>query len=103
LGLTDAVREVSNHWQKVARTMAIKEDYHGFYDPSLRPALVQTIDDMLTEADPRRCSAEEANSDGASSPNAPLPSVLNAAWRSYLQNPDRYPGWEAEAKRLLLR
>jgi hypothetical protein len=73
--------------------MAIAEDYHGFYDQALEGAVGRTIDDMLTEAEPRRCSASEAGGEQS----RVLVSLLNEAWRVYRNNPVDFSAWEAEA------
>lgn len=79
--------------------MGVAEDYHGFYDEALEEAVTRTIDDMLTEAGPRRCTESEARGVEWNAKSDTLVSLLNHAWEMYRSDPGRYAEWEAEALR----
>lgn len=98
-GFTQMAIEVEAEWDTIARAMAIAEDYHGFFDQALEAAVARTIDDMLTEAEPRRCSASEAGGEQSGA----LVSLLNEAWRVYRNSPGDYATWESEAVRRVLQ
>ncbi len=102
-GFSDLAREVERDWNVVAHTMGVAKDYHGFYDEALSTALARTIDDMLTEADPRRCSGAEATGEGWNEQSDALVSLLNEAWRVHRSSPSSYGEWENEALRRFLK
>lgn len=101
-GFEDLAGEVERTWNVVARTMGVAEDYHGFYDDALSAPLAKTIDDMLTEAEPRRCSQSEASGEGWSVQPDALVCLLNEAWRVYRSSPSAYGDWEDKAMRRFL-
>lgn len=101
-GFAGPAMEVEREWRMVAQTMGVAEDYHGFYDEALKGAVTRTIDDMLTEAGPCRCTESEARGIGWDAQPAVLVSLLNHAWGVYRSDPDRYGEWEAEALRRFL-
>ena len=89
-GYEDTAREVEEEWSAVAMTMNVREDYHGFYAAGFHRALVKTLDDMLTEADPLRCTNEGADAETFDLGRDELPFLFNAAWNSYFRNPETY-------------
>ena len=97
-GYEDTAREVEEEWSVVAMTMNVREDYHGFYAAGFHRALVKTLDDMLTEADPLRCTNEGANAETFDLGRDELPFLFNAAWNSYFRNPETYSQWESETR-----
>jgi hypothetical protein len=99
VGFVELATEVEDEWKLVAQTMGVVEDYHGFYDDALEGSVVQKIDDMLTEAEPRQCTESEARGDGWDRESDFLVPLLNHAWRIYRGNPTGYAEWEAEAVR----
>jgi hypothetical protein len=101
-GYEDTAREVEEEWSAVAMTMNVREDYHGFYAAGFHRALVKTLDDMLTEADPLRCTNEGANAETFDLGRDELPFLFNAAWNSYFRNPETYSQWESETVKMLL-
>jgi hypothetical protein len=101
-GYVDVARRAVDDWDTIARTMGVTEDYHGFYTEAMAGTLTRTIDDMLVEAAPRACRADEA-AGGSWSPAADsLIRLLNWAWQVYEEQPDTYHAWEADQIRSLL-
>ena len=102
LGFPDVAREVAEGWALVARTMGITEDYHGYYAQSFSDAVTQTIEAMLTRANP--CRWTETHEQEASERNnaQSIVPMLNQAWEKYQTDPEGYGAWEVEAVRRLL-
>ena len=96
-GFDDPASEVERDWNVIASTVGVAEDYHGFYDDALSPVLVKTIDDMLTETEPRVCSQDEASGEGRNVQSDELVGLLNEAWRVYRRSPSAYSEWEEKA------
>lgn len=94
LGLTKEADLLEHEWDSVASAMHVNEDYYGFYDPQFLPLVRQTIEDMITEAEPLHFTHEDL-SQQESSPNPPSPvHLLNTAWTKFLSNPETYLSWE---------
>ncbi len=101
-GCGNLAQEVGGEWDLIAHTMGVTEDYHGFYDPAFYAPLTRTIDDMLTEAEPRRCSLSESRGEGWNEETSAVVPLLNQAWTVYRSSANTYGGWEAEALRRIL-
>lgn len=89
LNWNEAADRVESEWALTAAAMRITEDYHGFYDERFRGSVEQRLDDMLTEADPHRCTADEASGRAAS----PV-GLLNLAWLEFHRDPEKFGAWE---------
>jgi hypothetical protein len=89
----DAQR-ISKQWNESARLLNLTEDYHGFYTASLKPALIQTLDDMLVEVSPRECTKDDADGIGWDSEPRNLVALLNQVWLKYFQHPSEFAEWE---------
>jgi hypothetical protein len=100
-GLSDVAAQIENEWSAVAATMQINEDYHGFYDKSFQPSVTSMLEDMLVEAEPRRCTLEEAKGDDRFQGADSIVCVLNRAWHVHRKDPDRFPAWQAVTLRAL--
>lgn len=104
--LADRARRAGRHhdatslegaWDNIGAAMDLTEDYYGFYDDSFLDPVQSTIEDMLTETEPRYFQEHEvtaANPDAA--PVSPV-QLLNTAWQEFLNNPDGYQPWEKRA------
>ncbi len=103
-GYQDLARTIRQEWADTANLLDIREDYHGYYHSSLKEDLRLTINDMLTEADPRRHTLDEANA-RSWSPDTDTPiQLMNWAWRVFFDEPRNYPEWEkAQIDQLLAR
>jgi hypothetical protein len=102
LGFPDVAREVEEGWALVARTMGIREDYHGYYAQSFSDAVTQTIEVMLTRADPYRWTQTHEQEEDERNNSHSIVSLLNQAWEKYQIDPEGYGAWEIEAVRRLL-
>jgi hypothetical protein len=90
----DAQR-ITKQWNESARLLNLTEDYHGFYTASLKPALIQTLDDMLVEVLPRQCTKDEAAGAQWDSEPRNLVALLNHVWLKYFEHPGEFQNWEA--------
>lgn len=97
LGWQVEADEISNDWQNIAAMLGVTEDYFGCYDEAFLPDLRKTIDDMLTETDPRFASADEISYEGPITNSASPPAILNFAWRHLETDSASYPLWETKA------
>ncbi len=95
-GYVDLAIQIEDEWRALAQLSGIAEDYHGFYHESLDEAITQAIEDMLIEASPRQCSAEEASGEQWLPGHDSLVRLLNWAWRVYTANVAGYSQWERE-------
>ena len=94
MNLDDAARAAEDSWTTIAQEMRVNEDYFGFYETEFLTSVQQTIDDMLTETEPRHFAEQEAvQSSGARSPV----SLLNSSWREFFKDVQRYSEWEDSA------
>jgi hypothetical protein len=84
-------------WSAIAETKGIMEEYYGFYDPGFLPAIQKTIDDMLTEASPRRFTKREIDISKANTPSSSPIHLLNQAWQQFWGDTESYHVWEEEA------
>ena len=85
----------SQHRMAIAQAMGVVEDYHGYYDPTIGSLVTQTVEDMLIEAAPRPCTAEEAAGGAWQDDTDSIVRLLNWAWQQYLAESAHYEGWEA--------
>lgn len=101
-GFQAKAKMINQEWRTIAELMGVAEDYHGFYHESLAEIIANTINDMMTEAAPRRCTQLEAEGNGWN-PGSDSPiRLLNWAWQIYMDDPARYPEWETERIEALL-
>ena len=96
LGWTEVADEIEEDWKNIAAMLGIEEDHFGCYDEAFLPDLQKTIDDMLTEADPRRVKSDEIRYDGPVN-SISAPALLNLAWRRLRADSPTYADWEAQA------
>jgi hypothetical protein len=94
LGYHATADAVERQWRMVAGAVGAREEYHGYYDGAIGAELSRTIDDMLVEADPRACTADEAVGGGWCAATDTPVQLLNWAWQTYLASPDDYRAWE---------
>jgi hypothetical protein len=103
---TDATT-LEETWSTIAATMAVVEDYYGFYTDDFLPSIQQTIDDMIVEAAPRAFKNHEVSAaellklDFTSTLSSPV-QLLNQAWRKFLDDEGGYTAWEKKAIESLL-
>lgn len=96
LGLESIADEVVSEWEGVRDLLEIgDDDYFGYYNPDIDDAIVETLDDMLTEVEPRQFSEAEVTLDRWD-PSVDTPvQLLNWAWRVYRETPNNYLEWES--------
>ncbi len=97
LGWQDAADEIEQDWRNIADLLGLQEDYFGCFDEKFLPALNRTIGDMMTEANPRRISAQEVTFDGTIVAKTTPCAVLNSAWRHLEADSRNYASWESQA------
>ena len=86
---------VLERWNDTADLLRVSEDHHGFYTASLKPFLVQTVDDMLVEAAPRQCTGDEAAGIGWEDRPVNMVALLNKVWLQYFEHSGDFQNWEA--------
>jgi hypothetical protein len=101
-GYQDLAHKTRQIWEDVARLLNIREDYHGYYHPSLKDDIRVTIDEMLIEAAPRSHTQEEAAAHSWSPETETPVHLLNWAWKIFLNEPQSYSEWEKEQINQLL-
>jgi hypothetical protein len=97
LGLTGEARVIEKEWATVAATLGVTEDYHGFYEETLADPIQAILNDMLTEADPRRFLPEEASPPRDWQPGDSPVFLFNNALRKAQADPPNYTQWGDEA------
>jgi hypothetical protein len=88
LGLLEEAEAMEKNWAEIAAGLGIREDYFGYYTKVYHQDIVQTINDMLTEAAPI------AFSDYTNDPNNFI-SLIHDAWHQFDDDPAQYDTWEA--------
>jgi hypothetical protein len=102
-GFHNLAQRIEHEWGEVARIMGIVEDYHGFYHEELADLVLRTIEDMLTEVQPRAFTDHEvAGGDWHPASDSPV-RLLNLAWQKYWAAPEHYGAWEADQIAALLQ
>jgi hypothetical protein len=98
-GFEPVANRIMSDWNDVAEAMKVREDYHGFYDPSLESNVTSAIDDMLTEADPRKCTENEASGIGWESGIGSPVALFNEAWNKFRLGTEEFELWEERTLR----
>ncbi len=99
-GFAALARSVEAEWNEVARALGVEEDFQGYFDAALEAPVVRTIEYMLTEADPLRCSEEDLSGGDWAATDSPV-RLFNEAWRVWDADPRGYPVWERRHARTL--
>lgn len=94
LGLKEEANVLKEDWEKIARTIGVNEEYYGFYTAAYHNDIWQTLNDMITEADPITFSdyLERTSDNRSSSMN--FIQIIHSAWDKFEQNPDEFLEWE---------
>jgi hypothetical protein len=77
----------------VARAKGIYEDYRGFYDDILEEVVDRALEDMITEANPHKCSEADALA-GSWQPNDSPARLINWAWQLQMADSANFQVWE---------
>jgi len=96
LGYEAIADAMERRWATIAATLGVEEDYYGFYEDEFLPVIWQTLDDMLMEAEPYRCTQRDLGEEEWTSDSTPV-HLLNRAWRRFRSNPDEYSTWEHQS------
>jgi hypothetical protein len=97
LGLHNAADQVSTEWERLAEAIEVPQDYHGFFDPRLLPAIRRTLGDMLTEVGPRAFTSDEAAAHTPITSETTPVALVNSAWQRRLTSARDYGDWETNA------
>lgn len=101
IGFGSVAADVISEWRQVANAMKVREDHHGFYDPSLEQKVERSIDNMLTEADPRKCTRSESEGLGWESWNDSPVALFNKAWAKHREGSRSFEIWQEQTLRAL--
>ena len=97
-GLRATADEVEEDWGTIANILNVTEDYHGFYDESLDPAISQMIEDAIVEVAPREClDYEIARCVTVPTAHDNPVTLLNRAWAAFSSKDFDYKTWEEDA------
>jgi hypothetical protein len=103
LGYPEMATELESHWESVADSLCILEDYFGYFETEWMSKIELVIDDMLTEASPCPCSKEDAVADREWVSGGSPALLLNRAWRTARNSPQSYAAWEPSAVSTFVR
>jgi hypothetical protein len=95
LGYAPLADTIEREWATIAGALKISEDYFGFYENEFLPIVIQTVDDMLTEAASYHFSPHESGDREWSSDSTPI-HLVNRAWYQFKTDPDSYNQWERQ-------
>lgn len=95
LGCETVADAMERQWAIIADTLGVVEDYYGFYEEEFLPAIWQTLDDMLVEAEPYRFTQRDLGEEEWT-PDSTVAHLLNRAWHHFGSNPDEYSDWERQ-------
>ena len=97
-GLHAEAEEIEEEWESVAGIIGVTEDYHGFYDETLNPAIYQMLEDAIIEVAPREYLNSEIEESIAVPTALESPvTLLNRAWAAFSSDDIEYQAWESEA------
>jgi len=94
-GFVDIAKRIRAVWSETAAALNIEEDYYGMYDEVLEQDVIQIIDDMLIETNPRSYTETELATTNANILFSPI-RLLNKAWEIHEAKPDAYIEWEKQ-------
>lgn len=100
-GYHNLSNEILDEWSAYAAAMNIKEDFHGFYAPSLEGCITNALSDLLTETSPQPFGYCDISSIYWK-PGEPPVHLLNLAWNIYRMDTSKYIKWETAQIKLLL-
>lgn len=92
-GFVDISNHVLSEWNETAKTLGIEEDYYGMYDEVLHQSIVEIIDDMIVETNPRKYTDIDLATTSSNVFATPI-RLLDKAWHQYESDPDGYRDWE---------
>lgn len=95
-GIANAMEE---EWMEMADILETNEDYYGYFEESFKNNVVETIDDMLTQADPVPWGNHKSDEEGGGKDYRKL---IADAWRLYLEDTANYTRWEQSQLQSLL-
>ncbi|MDX2004199.1 MAG: hypothetical protein SFU83_02890 [Meiothermus sp.] len=90
-GSVESAERIYQTWAALAETKGLEENYHGYFEDSFVPLVMQTLDDMLTEASPHA----PAKAEEGAPPTTPS-RVVQTAWQKFIDSPSDYVAWERE-------
>jgi hypothetical protein len=101
-GYGDLAAEIEQEWDMLAESFSVPVDYHGYYVEAVLEPLSRAIEDMLTEASPRKYADQEA-SGGRWVPGEDSPiRLFNWAWQTYRSDSSLYDAWERDLVKLFV-
>ncbi|MEM9954174.1 MAG: hypothetical protein AAF846_21365 [Chloroflexota bacterium] len=95
-GFVDISNRILSQWNETANVLGIKEDYYGMYDPVLHRSIVDIVDDMIVETDPRRYTDVDLAMTSRNVFATPI-RLLDKAWHQFESDPEGYQEWEEMA------
>ena len=97
-GLHAEAEQTEEEWESIAGIIGVTEDYHGFYDETLNPAIYQMLEDAIVEVAPREYLNSEIEESIAVPTALESPvTLLNRAWVAFSSDDIEYQAWESEA------
>lgn len=93
LGLVAECDILETEWSDISTLLGIREDYFGYYTGDYEELIIETIDNMLTEASPISFVDFQNSSEEIIKDN--YIHLLNLAWKKFKTDQDAYYDWEA--------
>jgi len=90
LGLVQEADELEQEWSTIATALGTPVEYYGFYETKWENDVAETLDNMITEADPIKFA------DYASEPHGWI-GLIHTAWQEFERAPGNYNEWEQRA------
>lgn len=87
LGLVREADELEHEWTTIATALGVPTEYYGFYETNWENDVAQTLDYMITEADPIKFA------DHAGDPLGWI-GIIHVAWQEFERSPGKYSEWE---------
>jgi hypothetical protein len=95
LGLKKEAKELEEEWSKIAAVLKVNEEYYGFYTGSYHSDIESTLNDMITEANPKRF-ADFMNDCEKKIDSPNLICLISLAWEKFENSPDDFSAWEMD-------
>lgn len=93
IGLQTEAARLEEEWQSLAGLLDAREDYYGYFDEAFKHQITAVLDDMLTEANPKKFT-DLISATG--SPAINYLQLINEAWDHFQDDPQNYAAGERQ-------
>lgn len=93
-GLEAEGNDIQNDWNKIASVLGESGNYHGYYKDQYKKPIIETLDNMIVEANPIHFSKYNHSTNDFDVALNNFIQLVNIAWSKYKSDVNSYSGWE---------